>query len=284
MSTSAGAAALGRTLLAHRAKLNDGKLIPVIGLGVYQSDPGEETYQTVLSALKLGYRHVDTARLYANEADVGKAVRDSGVPREEIFVTTKIWMDDQGYEATLREGRRSNELLGLGYIDLLILHCPFEQRVASYQALEQLQKEGVVQSIGVSNFNVNHLEQLLAATKVVPAVNQIELHPFLQRREVVSFCKKHGIVLEAYSPLAKAKRMKDPRLVEIAKSHRCTPAQVLLRWGLDQGFVILPKSTRPERQAENAALENVQLSAEAKELLTSMEEHLVTGWDPLTWK
>jgi diketogulonate reductase-like aldo/keto reductase len=284
MSTTAGAVALGRSLLAHRVKLNDGKLIPVIGLGVYQSDPGEETYQTVLSALKLGYRHVDTARLYANEADVGKAVRDSGVPREEIFVTTKIWMDDQGYEATLREGRRSNELLGLGYIDLLILHCPFEQRVASYQALEQLQKEGVVQSIGVSNFNVNHLEQLMAATKVVPAVNQIELHPFLQRREVVSFCKKHGIVLEAYSPLAKAKRMKDPRLVEIAKSHHCTPAQVLLRWGLDQGFVILPKSTRPERQAENAALENVQLSAEAKELLTSMEEHLVTGWDPLTWK
>jgi diketogulonate reductase-like aldo/keto reductase len=284
MSTTAGAVALGRSLLAHRVKLNDGKLIPVIGLGVYQSDPGEETYQTVLGALKLGYRHVDTARFYANEADVGKAVRDSGVPREEIFVTTKIWMDDQGYDATLREGRRSNELLGLGYIDLLILHCPFEQRVASYQALEQLQKEGVVQSIGVSNFNVNHLEQLMGATKVVPAVNQIELHPFLQRREVVSFCKKHGIVLEAYSPLAKAKRMKDPRLVEIAKSHHCTPAQVLLRWGLAQGFIILPKSTRPERQAENAALENVQLSAEAKELLTSMEEHLVTGWDPLTWK
>lgn len=283
----AAAAFVKRTL-----QLNDGRLLPVIGLGTtknvwvpkHRQSESTSTYTQVISGLRAGYRHVDTARMYNNEADVGRAIRDSGVPRSDIFVTTKVSLDDAGYEGTLRAGRDSNAFIGCGYIDLLLLHAPWKGRLESYQALEQLQREGVTRSIGVSNFNVRHLEELLRVSKVIPAVNQIELNPFLQRREVVHFCRQANIVLEAYSPLTKAERLKDPRLVMIARRVNATPAQVCLRWGLEKGFVVLPKSSSGLRQAENIALDNVTLTPDDMAAIDDLDENFVTGWDPLAWE
>lgn len=267
--------------LLRRIPLNDGKSIPAIGLGVFRTS-GSETYSSVLNALQLGYRHIDTAAFYGNEADVGRAVRDSKVPRNEVFVTTKIWLDDAGFDATLKAGRQAKQRLNIEYIDLLLLHAPFPERLASYKALEQLQQDGITKSIGVSNFSEKHLTELLKSCKVTPAVNQVELHPFLQRPELVAFCQKHNILMEGYSPLAKAARMTHPALVAVAEAVGATPAQVMLRWALDRGFVVLPKSSKAERQMENASVDSVVLGPHAA-TLAAMEEGLITGWNPLVW-
>jgi methylglyoxal/glyoxal reductase len=264
-------------------RLNNGVSLPQVGLGVYQAERGEETRNAVLAALACGYRHVDTARAYGNERDVGVALRESGVPREELFVTTKLWNDDQGYDEALRAFDASAARLDVGVIDLFLIHWPLPgKRLDSWRALERLFAEGRVRAIGVSNFMVHHLDELLAVAKVVPAVNQIEVTPFLQQREVRAHCAKHGIVVEAYSPLTRGQRLGDATVARVAREVGRSPAQVLLRWGLQHDMVILPKSTHAERIAENAALFDFTLPSEAMAALDALEEGLVTGWDPRT--
>jgi diketogulonate reductase-like aldo/keto reductase len=261
-------------------ELLSGAKIPQVGLGVWQASP-DDTKKAVLAALQLGYRHVDTARIYGNEADVGAAVRSSEVPRSEIFVTTKLWNADQGYDPALRAFDASLKRLGLDYVDLYLLHWPVAgKRLDSWRALERLYEEKRARSIGVSNFLVSHLQELLAKANHKPAVDQIELTPFLQRRETRALCREHGIVVDAYSPLTHGKRLDNPVVAEVAGRVKRSAAQVLLRWGLQHGLVVLPKSTRPERIAENGSLFDFALDTSAMEQLDALEEGLVTGWDP----
>jgi diketogulonate reductase-like aldo/keto reductase len=261
--------------------LNTGARIPRIGLGVWQAPRGGPTRGAVTAALESGYRHVDTAAIYGNEADVGRAVRESAIPREQIFVTTKLWNADQGYDSALRALDASLARLGLEYVDLYLIHWPVpRKRLDSWRALERLHEQKRARAIGVSNFMKEHLEELLSHARVVPAANQIELTPFLQRRDTVAFCKDRGIVVEAYSPLTRGRRLDHPVLVDVARHAKRTPAQVLLRWGVQHGFVVLPKSVTRSRIVENAALFDFELDADAMRRLDGLEEGLVTGWDP----
>ena len=261
--------------------LLSGARIPQVGLGVWQTPSGATTRRAVAAALEVGYRHVDTARVYGNEADVGAAVRESAVAREQVFVTTKLWNADQGFDSALRAFDGSLKRLGFDYVDLYLLHWPVAgKRLDSWRALERIHEEGRARSIGVSNFLVPHLEELLGTAKQVPAVNQIELTPFLQRRETRALCAKHGIVVEAYSPLTHGQRLDHPVLKDVARQVGRSVAQVLLRWGLQHGLVVLPKSTKPARIAENGALFDFTLDDRAMTELDALEEGLVTGWDP----
>jgi len=261
--------------------LNTGARIPQVGLGVWQIPRGRATRDAVRAALHAGYRHVDTARIYGNESEVGAAIRDSDVPRDQVFVTTKLWNDDQGYDSALRAFDASLARLGLEYVDLYLLHWPVPgKRVDSWRALEKIFGQKRARAIGVSNFMQSHLEELLTGARVVPAANQIEVSPFLQRRQTRAFCEKKGIVVEAYSPLTRGERLRDPQVVRVAKQAKRTPAQVLLRWGVQHGLVVLPKSARPERIAENAAVFDFELPAESMRILDGLEEGLATGWDP----
>ncbi|HEY2510450.1 MAG TPA: aldo/keto reductase [Polyangiaceae bacterium] len=260
---------------------SSGAKIPHVGLGVWQSPRGEVTREAVQTALRLGYGHIDTARIYGNERDVGDGVRESGVPRSEVFVTTKLWNDDQGYDAALRAFDSSLNRLGLEYVDLYLIHWPVaEHRKESWRALEKLFAEKRARAIGVSNYLVSHLEEMSSYAKVLPAVNQIEVHPFLQHTDTRAFCRKHGIVVEAYSPLTHATKMDHPTIAKVAKGAGKTNAQVLLRWGVQHGMVVLPKSVRRERIEENARIFDFTLSAEAMRELDGLEEGLATGWDP----
>lgn len=262
-------------------RLNNGVDLPQVGLGVYQAKRGEETRAAVRAALAQGYRHIDTASAYGNERDVGAAVRASGLPRAEVFVTTKLWNDDQGYDGALAAFVASLARLGLDYLDLYLLHWPVPgKRLASWRALERLLAEGRVRAIGVSNFMPRHLDELLAQAQVVPAVNQIEVSPFLQQRAARAACARHGIVVEAYSPLTRGARLDHPVVVDVARRLRRSPAQVLLRWGVEHGMVVLPKSIHPRRIAENAALFDFTLPPAAMTELDALEEGLATGWDP----
>jgi len=267
--------------LARRAlPLNTGGAIPAVGLGVFRARP-EEAYEAIRQAIAAGYRHIDTAQVYGNEKAVGAAIRDSGVPRESIFVTTKLWNDYQGTDRVIPAFERSVEALGLGAPDLFLLHWPVPgKRLDSWAALERLYKEGRVKAIGVSNFMVRHLEELLAHAKVQPAVNQIEISPFLQQTSIRDFCRAHGIVVEAYSPLTKGQRIGHPVIVDVAAKLGVTPAQVLLRWGLQHGLVILPKSTRAERIKQNLDLDGFAMDEAVMARLDALEENLVTGWNP----
>ena len=262
-------------------KLNTGAEIPRVGLGVFQAPRGEATRGAVRAAIELGYRHIDTARVYGNEADVGAAVRAAAVPREALFVTTKLWNSDQGYASARSAFDASLERLGLEYVDLYLLHWPVPgRRLESWAALEEIYASGRARAIGVSNFMTHHLDELLARAKVVPAVNQIEISPFLQQRDVRAYCEARGIVVEAYSPLTKGLRLDHPVVRRIAGDAGRSPAQVLLRWGLQHELVVLAKSVSPARLAENLAVLDFELSAEHMAALDALEEGLVTGWDP----
>lgn len=262
--------------------LSNGVPLPTVGLGVFRASP-RDTLDAVGAALRLGYRHVDTAHVYGNEAEVGRAVRESGLAREQVFVTTKLWNADQGEERTLAAFERSRRALGLEVVDLFLLHWPVAGlRLASWRALERLYEDGRVRAIGVSNFLVPHLDELAAHARVLPHVDQIEVHPFHQQRDTRDWCRRHGVTVEAYSPLAKATRLSHPTVVETAARLGRSPAQVLLRWGVEQGMVVLPKSVRPARIAENAALFDFELDAAAREALDGLDEGRATGWDPRT--
>ncbi|XP_062509604.1 glyoxal reductase-like [Corticium candelabrum] len=282
-----GTVADGSLTINSTVLLNDGTSIPLFGLGVYRSQPGEETEDAVRWALQYGYRHVDTASRYRNEESVGRAVMDSGISREEIFITTKIFNDDHGYEKTLAAGRASLAKLGTGYIDLLLMHAPGEQTVSTWQAMIQLKEEGVCRSVGVSNFGVHHLEELHKATGVTPSVNQIEVSPYLQRRDIVDYCQAHGIAVEGYSPLTKGVKLDDPMLVKIAAKYPGkTTAHVLIRWSVQQRYITIPKSAKKERIQANIDVFDFNLDEEDMAELETLEEYLLTGWDPTVdeWK
>ncbi|RLN44003.1 hypothetical protein BBJ28_00009729 [Nothophytophthora sp. Chile5] len=263
--------------------LPSGHSIPNLALGVYQSGAGTETYNAVLTALKLGYRHIDTATGYGNERDVGEAVRDSGIPRQEIFVTSKVYSGKWSYESVVEAVRTSNRKLGLEYIDLYLLHAPSDSstRPDAWRALEDMQTEGVLRDIGVSNFGGPHLTKLSETWRVKPAVNQVELHPWMSRDDTVKYCEDHGILLEAYSPLARAHKMHDPVVAQIARDLKASPAQVLIAWSLAKGFISLPKSVKESRIQENLDAVKIELSAEQMTKLNGLDEYLVTGWDPV---
>ena len=261
--------------------LPGGAQLPHLGLGVFKARSDGPARIAVLAAFELGYRHIDTAAVYRNEQDVGEAIRASGVPRPEIFVTTKLWNSDQGFDAALRAFDVSLARLGLDYVDLYLVHWPVpKRRRDSWRALERLHGEGRARAIGVSNYMVNHLEELLGESRVPPVVNQIEVSPFLQQREVRAFCRAHGVIVEAYSPLTKGVRLGHPVVGEIARRIGKTPAQVLLRWGLQHEMVVLPKSVHPDRIRENAAIFDFALDENSMAQLDGLEEGLVTGWDP----
>lgn len=264
-----------------RIPLNDGNRIPVFGLGVFRAPAGGEAKQAVKWALEVGYRHVDTARVYGNEEDVGEAIRESGVPREELFVTTKLWNDDHGFDEAQRACEASLQRLGLEYVDLYLIHWPVEEkRHESWRGLVELKRRGLCRSIGVSNYTVRHLQELMERSDVVPAVNQCEFHPFLAQRELLAFCRQKGIVFESYSPLTKGKRLDDPRVGAIARKHGKSPAQILIRWVVEQEVVVIPKSTKRERIAENANVFDFSLDAEDRRILDGLDEGAHVAWDP----
>ncbi|KAI7840058.1 hypothetical protein COHA_006189 [Chlorella ohadii] len=267
----------------NAVRLNTGHLLPAIGLGVYRSAAGGECYTACLSALRLGYRHIDTAQVYGNEQDVGRAVVDSGLRRDEVFITSKLWTSNWGYDKARASIRQSLSELDTSYLDLFLLHAPGDPgaRAETWRALEDAQKEGLIRSIGVSNFGIAHLQKLAETAVVKPAVNQIELHPWLQWRDEVAFCQAEGIVMEAYSPLAKAQKLAEPTVAGIAQRLGVTPAQVLIRWSLQKGFVPLPKSNHAERQRTNLDVFRFELSDDDMAALDGLESGLVTGWNPI---
>lgn len=256
--------------------------IPRIGLGVFRAAAGDETRAAVGSALRCGYRHIDTAAIYGNEADVGSAIRDSGIARDEIFVCTKLWNGQQGYDAALRAYDESLARLGLDYADLYLVHWPLPgKRLESWRALEYLYEQGRVRAIGVSNFLDRHLLELFAHARIAPMVNQIEVSPFLQRRSTRALCASNDTIVEAYSPLTKGQRLNHPVVTDIAQHLGRTPAQILIRWGIEHDMVVLPKSTRPERIAANIDVFDFELGPH-RTRLDALEDGLVTGWDPAT--
>ena len=262
--------------------LRDGRAIPQLGFGVFQIPPGDDTRTAVATALAAGYRHVDTAAVYRNEADVGAAIRASGLAPGSVWVTTKLANADQGAATARRAFEASLDRLGLDAVDLFLLHWPHARRLESWRVLEQLNAEGLARSIGVSNFLVRHLDELLAHASVPPTVNQIELSPFLYRsREDTLFrCADAGIAVEAYSPLTKSRRLNDSTVAAIATEVGRTPAQVLIRWSLQKGFVVLPRSSNASRIAENAAVFDFALDDAQVAVLDALDEGLTTGWDP----
>ncbi|GAA5031117.1 aldo/keto reductase [Terrabacter aeriphilus] len=273
-------------------QLNNHVEMPALGLGVFQTPP-EETRAAVEAALATGYRHIDTAAAYGNEREVGDAVRSSGVAREEVFLETKIWISDYGYEQTLHGFDKSAGKLGVEQIDLLILHqalpSDFDKTLEAYRALETLLADGKVRAIGVSNFMVEHLTALLEKATVVPAVNQIELHPYFQQREVQAFGAQHGILTQAWSPIggitfyrdgSHGSTLQDPVIGGIAEAHGKTPAQVMLRWHLQQGRSAIPKSTKAHRIAENFDVFDFDLTAEELAAIDALDTGQRGGPEP----
>lgn len=267
--------------LSTAVRLNDGTCMPLLGFGVYQIPNGGACYRAVRHALATGYRHIDTAAFYDNEEDVGRAVRDCGVAREEIYVTTKLWNTDQGYDTALRAFDRSLRRLGLDYVDLYLIHWPEPGlRADSWRALEAIRRGGRCRSIGVSNYTIRHLEELLAHTEVIPANNQVEFSPFLFQRDLLTFCRTQGVVLTAYCPLTHGDRLRHRTVAGVGRRHGKSGAQVLLRWALQHGVVAIPKSARSERIEENAALYDFELDAGDMAMLDALDQGYRTTWDP----
>ncbi|MFF5988071.1 aldo/keto reductase [Prauserella flavalba] len=266
--------------------LNNGVQLPQVGFGVFQV-PVDETAAAVTSALEAGYRSIDTAAAYRNEAGVGKAVAQSGVSREELFITTKLWNSDQGYDETLRAFDNSLRELGMEYVDLYLIHWPvpeFDRYVDTWRAFEKIYAEGRAKAIGVSNFQPHHLERLARESDVVPAVNQIELHPYLRQLEASAYDAEHGIVTEAWSPLAKGgELLTDPAVTALAEKHGRTSAQIVLRWHLQLGNVIIPKSVTPSRMRENLDLFGFSLDDGDLAELAKLDRGERTGPDPDTF-
>ena len=262
--------------------LADGNRIPQLGLGVYKVEDATAA-RIVEGAIDAGYRHVDTAKLYFNEAGVGAGVRAAGIPRDEIFVTTKVWNDDQGYDETLRAFDASLALLGMDYVDLYLIHWPAPKQdryVDTWRALEAIKRDGRARSIGVSNFNAPHLEKLLANSQESPVINQVEVQPWLQQRALRDFDAAHGIVTEAWSPLARGRAIGDPTLEAIGAKHGKSSAQVVLRWHIEQGLVVIPKSNSIERIRENSQVFDFELDDSDLAAIAGLESGERTGSNP----
>jgi 2,5-diketo-D-gluconate reductase A len=265
-------------------KLNDGREIPQLGLGLWQTGAGEAA-EVVSAAWQAGYRHFDTAAIYGNEAGVGQGLADA--PREEVFVTTKVWNDAQGFDATLRAARESLKKLGMDYVDLYLIHWPTPRRelyVDTWRALIRLKEEGLARSIGVSNFMAEHIERIVAETGVTPAINQIELHPRFQQRALRAFHAAHGIATESWAPLGRSRFLDDPVIVRLANKHGRTPAQIVIRWHLDEGLVAIPKTVRRERLVENFDVFGFALDADDSAAMGALDRaDGRSGPDPMTF-
>lgn len=262
--------------------LSNGPVMPAIGFGTWEIDR-LKTVAAVTSALEAGYRLIDTAKIYGNEREVGEAVRQSNIPREELFVTTKLWNDDQGYDDTRQAFETSLEKLGLDYLDLYLIHWPATSRRSdSWRAMSELCDEGRIKAIGVSNFTVRHLEELKSDSVPVPVVNQVEFHPFIyeQQKEILEYCRQHDILIEAYSPLSRATKQPEAAIDRIAEAAGKTPSQVILRWCVQHGTVPLPRSTNPEHIKENFDIFDFELSDDDMAALNGLSDGQRVTWDP----
>jgi len=263
-------------------QLNDKSTIPQIGLGLWQVKDNAQFVTGFEGAIKAGYRHFDSAQIYQNEAMLGEGWQASGVKRDELFLTTKIWIDNFGRKQAPKSFEESLGKLQTDYVDLLLIHFPVTiLRKKAWLALEEIQAAGGAKSIGVSNYTIRHLEEMKKYAKVMPAVNQVELHVFLQQPELVKYCREHDIVIEAYSPLAHAKAMDNTAIAGIADKHGKTYAQIMLRWCVEQGFVVLPKSVTPSRIKENIDIFDFQLDDEDMQAIATQDQNLRTAWSPV---
>lgn len=267
--------------LTDTTTLHNGVKMPWFGLGVWLVENNDEVVTAVKSALDAGYRSIDTAAIYKNEEGVGKAIAESDVPREDIFLTSKVWNEDQGYETTLQAFEDSLQRLGTDYLDLYLIHWPVKGKYKdTWRALEKLYNDGRVRSIGVSNFHSHHLDDLLADAAMTPMVNQVELHPLLSQQELRDYCDRHHIQTEAYSPLGHGKLLEDPTLKEIGEKYGKSPAQVMLRWNLQHQIVTIPKSSNPKRIKQNADIFDFALSSADMKQIDGMNRHERTNSDP----
>ncbi|SFS42994.1 aldo/keto reductase [Marininema halotolerans] len=267
--------------LQAKTLLHNGVEMPWFGLGVYKAEEGSETENAVRVALNHGYRHIDTASLYGNEESVGRAIRESSIPQNEIFVTTKIWNADQGYDETLYAFEKSQRKLNMEPIDLYLIHWPVKEKYKeTWRAMERLYEEGQIRAIGVSNFHIHHLEDIMSRSNIPPMVNQVELHPRLTQKELLAFCKTHHIQLEAWSPLMRGRILDNNLLQSIAQRHNKTVAQIILRWDLQNGIVTIPKSVKKERILSNADVFDFELNAEEMSQIDHLHTGERTGQDP----
>ncbi|GGJ87427.1 glyoxal reductase [Lentibacillus kapialis] len=267
--------------LQDTVTLNNGVKMPGFGLGVYKVEDGDVTVSSVKSALKNGYRSIDTASFYENEKGVGQGIKESDVPRDEIFVTSKVWNDQQGYEDTLKAFEASLEKLGLDYLDLYLIHWPVKGKYKeTWKAMEKLYAEGKVRAIGVSNFHVQHLKDLMHDSNVKPVVNQVEYHPNLTQEELRAFCEQENIQLEAWSPLKRGRLINDPVIMELAEKYEKTSAQIILRWDVQNHVVTIPKSTHEHRIKENADIFDFKLTDDEMKRISGLNEDDRTGMNP----
>ena len=265
--------------LTQSLTLNNGIQMPILGLGVYKS--AEHTKASVLAALEAGYRHIDTAAFYMNEKEVGEAIRESGIPREEIFITTKLWNDDQRNGCQREAFEKSMELLGLDYLDLYLIHWPVKDCfVKSWNIMEEYQQAGRIRSIGVSNFHMQHLMELMAHSKTVPVINQVECHPYLSQQPLRSFCNKLGIQVTAWAPLGRTNVFGDPVIQELAAKYGKTPAQIILRWEIQNNIIVIPKSVHKERIISNSQIFDFELAAEDMAMMNALNKNERYGSNP----
>lgn len=262
-------------------KLSNGVSMPKVGLGVYKMTDKKETIEAIKTALEVGYRAIDTATLYANEEEVGKAIKASSVPREDIFITTKVWNSDQGYDQTLRAFEKSLELMQLDYIDSYLTHWPVPEKYTdTYRAIERLYEEKLIRVPGVSNHHEEHLLELEKSANIQPVINQIECHPLLQQNDLIKFCKERNIAITSWGPLGRGRILPDESLSEIAKKYNKTAAQLILRWHLDRETIIIPKSVTPSRIRENFDIFDFSIEPEDMEKLALYERNGRTGANP----
>lgn len=267
--------------ISSKVKLNNGVEMPWLGLGVFRTEEGEEVETAVKAALKHGYISIDTASIYQNERGVGKAIRESGVPREEIFLTSKVWNTEQGYKTTLDAFEESLQKLQTNYLDLYLIHWPKGKlSVETWKALEELYQKGKIRAIGVSNFLVHHLEDFLPECKIIPAVNQVEFHPVLLQPELLKYCQSKNIQLEAWSPIMKGKVNDVPLIKELAAKYGKTPVQIVLRWDIQKGVVTIPKSVKPERIISNADIFDFELSSNDVVKIDLLDQNRRLGFHP----
>ncbi|WP_368298301.1 aldo/keto reductase [Cytobacillus firmus] len=261
--------------------LNNGVEMPQFGLGVYKVEKGLQIENTVIDAINIGYRLIDTAAFYENEEGVGKAIKESGVPREELFITTKVWNTDQGYDQTLNAFDNSLKKMGLDYIDLYLIHWPVKEKyLETWKALEKLYKDGKARAIGVSNFQIHHLKDILKNSSEKPAVNQVELHPLLSQKELREFCSEHNIKVQAWSPIARGRVLEDSDIKEIAERHNKSAAQIILRWHLQNGIMVIPKSVKKDRLRENADIFDFELTEDEMRQMNALNNNHRFGADP----